>query len=279
MLILCCGPDTYRAVMRARDLEAAFRQKHDAGGSSVEHLSPGKGAADEIVERSLSVSLFTPMRFLRADELVGSCPKTKTKALVQALARDPERVIVVSVEPEKPDASQMKWLADVPKMIVNEYNILRGSEFRAWVNETAKSLGVEDHDAVDVLARSCDGDAWLASNELLKLAAGGISRVARSASSDGYGFADAFIRGDRDRHARLAGTEAAEGVSYPLLQQTMAAFRITQGDSGGIPPFVASRFKSVGAEKAANTFASALLIHQIQRSGLSTDQEALDLLP
>ena len=279
MLILCCGPDTFRAVQRARELETAFRKKHDAAGSSIERLSSGKEGVDEIIERALSVSLFTPMRFLRADELAAACPKPKTKALVQALSRDPERVVVVSVEQEKPDATKMKWLSEVPKCIINDYSRLQGNAFRSWIGEVAHALGVTDEVALDTLARMADGDAWLASNELIKLAAGGSSSLETTFQTDGYGFADAFVRGDRARHRQLSGDAAAEGVAYPLLQQAILAERLSHGDTAGIAPFIVSKFKNVAAEQASHALSSAILIHYVQRSGLATDQEALDLLP
>jgi hypothetical protein len=265
--------------MRARELEQAFKQKHDPAGSSIEHLPPGKDAADEIIERALSVSLFTPMRFLRADDLVASCPKAKWKPLVNALTRDPERVIVVSVEEEKPDASKMKMLADVPKLIINDYAMQQGRAFRTWVGEAGAALGVMDAATLDALARGCDGDAWLASNELMKLAAGGSSTVAAGSSVDGYSLADAFVRGDRNRHGYLGSDAAAEGLSYPLLQQSIMAERISHGDSAGIPPFISSKFKNLSPDQASNVFSSAILIHYAQRNGLASDQEALDLLP
>ena len=279
MLILCCGPDTYRAVARARELENAFRQKHDATGSSVERVASGKEAADEIIERSMSVSLFTPMRFLRTDDLVAACPKAKWKPLVQSLTRDPERVIVVSVETEKPDASQMKFLNEVPKLIINDYSIQQGKPFRAWLGEAAKAVGVTDVATLDRLASACDGDAWLASNELLKLAAGGDSVIERVSNSDAYGLADAFIRGDRTRHAYLYKEDATEGAAYPLLQQGLSAVRTVSGDSAGIPPFIQSKFRQVSQEQAEKMLAATILIHQTQRSGLASDQEALELLP
>jgi DNA polymerase III delta subunit len=266
MLILCCGPDTYRAVARARELENAFRQKHDASGSSIEHLVSGKDAADEIIERSLSVSLFTPMRFLRADDLAGSCPKAKWKPLVQALTRDPERVIVVSVEHEKPDASKMKLLNEVPKLIINDYSIQYGKPFRTWLGEAAKAVGVSDEPALDRLARACDGDAWLASNELLKLAAGGESVLERASSSDAYGLAAFFLCGDRTRFGYLYNENATQGASYPLLQQSVSA--ITQ-----------PAYARVSQEQAEKILAATILIHNVQRSGLASDQEALELLP
>src|SRR5690349_2995349 len=52
MLIVCHGPDTFRALQKARELELAFKQKYDAHGLSVERLASGKDAVTEIASRA-----------------------------------------------------------------------------------------------------------------------------------------------------------------------------------------------------------------------------------
>ena len=93
MLLVCIGPDTFRAQAKARELENAFRQKYDLDGSSIERISPGKDGVDEVIERANTVSLFCPRRFMRTANLLMDCPKAKQTALVQSLTKDPENVI------------------------------------------------------------------------------------------------------------------------------------------------------------------------------------------
>jgi DNA polymerase III delta subunit len=258
MLILCCGPDSYRATQRALELEEAFRVKHDPKGTSIERFESGKGAVEEVIERSLTVSLFSPMRFIRADGLIGFCPKTKTKALANALTKDPERVIVVSIEREKPTSIELKPFAEVPKLLVNEYPLLRGKEFENWVKQAGSSIGVSDQAALVKLARACDGDAWLASNELLKMAAGGSSEVVLEQESNFYYQADAFLRGDKTRYNTLS-TDGREKFTYPLFQQSVSG---------------------IDRSERAGTFAAAsILMRLMSRSGLCDTDEALMLLP
>ncbi|MEI7512079.1 MAG: hypothetical protein WCK01_01310 [Candidatus Uhrbacteria bacterium] len=279
MLILCCGPDTFRAVARAQELEKAFCQKHDASGSSVEHLESGKNLADEVIERSMSVSLFSPMRFIRADGLAEGCSKTKWKALIHSLTRDSERVIVVSVESQKPDASTMKSLNEIPKLVINEFPILHQAEFRTWLGEAAHALGVVDLNILDRLARACDGDAWLASMELLKIAAGGESVLEHISASDSFGLADAYVRGDRSRFALLGDDASSEGASYPLLQQSLLAVRVASGDSDSVPSYMQSKFRTVSEDQAKKILSATILLSYAQRSGLASDHEALSIIP
>lgn len=278
MLILCCGPDTYRATQRAHELEEAFRTKHDPSGTSIERLEAGKGVVDEVIERSLTVSLFSPMRFIRADGLIENCPKPKAKALANALSKDPERVIVVSIEQEKPTNTDLKPFTDVPKLIVNDYPLQRGKTFEDWLKQVANVLGITDQTSVTKLARACDGDAWLASNELLKLAAGGESEVIRESEASGYDLADQFLRGDKARYKILL-SEQAESLPYPLLQQSMAARRVQSGDMQGIPPFVLSKLRNVNQERSRTMASTSLMMLLLSRSGLGDMDEALSLLP
>ena len=69
MLLLCTGPDTYRAQQKAHDLERAFIEKYDKQALSVDHLDAGKDAIDEVLRKADSVSLFNPRRFLRIDPI------------------------------------------------------------------------------------------------------------------------------------------------------------------------------------------------------------------
>lgn len=279
MLILCCGPDTYRATARARELEAAFRSKYDPRGSSIERLEAGKRVADEVIERSLTVSLFSPMRFLRADGLIKRCPMQKAKALVHALAKDPERVIVVSIEEEKPTGTALKPFADVPKMIVNEYPLLKGKAFFIWVQQSAAALGVTDGSTLKALADACDGDAWLASNELLKIAAGGASELVRERAAGTHEVADAFLAADSSRYRRLAESGSSDRAAYPLFQQAHTSLRVHDGDTQGLPPFVISKIQRTREERAASVASVSVLAMMLSRSGLADAEELFTILP
>lgn len=279
MLILCCGPDTYSAVARAKELESAFRQKHDPEGASIERIVSGKKACEEIMERSLTVSLFTPMRFLRADNLIGECPKNKMKPLVQSLTKDPEHVIVVSVETDKPDAATMKILSVVPKLVVSDYPLLRGKAFQDWVLHAGRLLGILDSTSLRVLASACDGDAWLASQELVKLSAGGVSEIVREAGSDPYAFSETVLRGSSNRYAALSEPDIASRAGYALPLQSVSMLRVRDNDHFGISPFIIGKFQNIKNDNIETTLSNLLLIQQLQRLGFANDEEALTLIP
>lgn len=278
MLILCCGPDTYRATQRAHELEAAFRAKHDPSGASIDRLESGKGSIDEVIERSLTVSLFSPMRFIRVDGLIEHCQKTKAKALANALLKDSDRVIVVSIEQEKPANTDLKSFSGVPKFIVNDYPLLQGKAFEDWVLRAGSLVGVSDSKALVALARACDGDAWLASNELIKLSVGAHSEIVIEHESSLYDQADAFLRNDKSRYNFFSSNDREKFV-YPLIQQSLAAVRANSGDISGIPPFVISKFRNEEQGRINFVASSSLLMMLLSRSGFGYAEEALNLLP
>lgn len=279
MLILCCGPDTYRASLRARELEAAFREKHDPSGSSVDRVSSGKGAADEVIERSLTVSLFSPMRFIRADALIKDCPKQKVKALVQALSRDSKRVIVVSIEQEKPTVAAMKPFSDIPSLLMNDYPLLEGKAFLDWIQQTGALLGLSNATVLRKLADACNGDAWLASNELIKLAAGGTSEVVREHEAGTYEVVDAFLEKASTRYRLLAKNDSYERTSYLLFQQAQSALRVQSGDVQGLSAFVTSKLKRLRETDVISVASKSLLFSILSRSGLANAEELSAILP
>ena len=109
---------------------------------------------------------------MRVDGIVSSCPKTKQKALLEALARDTDAMIVVSVEEERPVSSVMKPFEALPKIVVNDYPLLSGRSFTEWARELAKTLGNIDDNQVVKFADFCEGDSLKFIKEAFQLSVG-----------------------------------------------------------------------------------------------------------
>ena len=109
MLILCIGPDSFRAVEKARELEQAFRKKFDPDGTSVERL--WTDGETPLAERRLNEqirSVCLSRRFMRTTDLIRAA-RSRQQALVPAFSKDSENVIVVSVENEIPNEQARKF--------------------------------------------------------------------------------------------------------------------------------------------------------------------------
>ena len=272
MLLVCIGPDGYRAVQRARALEAAFREKYDPNATSVEHLSSGKAAAEEIIERASSVSLFQPRKFLRADALLSSCPKAKRELLTLALKRDPERTIVVCVEEKPLDKDAAKWLATLADVHVNEYPLLQGQAFQKWLLEQAQALGFQDGAAVAKLAAQSDGDSWAAMSELTKLAAGGVSERRAVSDASPFDLVDRVVSGGATERRSTVLKQGAELLNL-IQYQYRALLRVLGGETQGIHPFVTKKLSRGKNQEGETRFAKSLAALMLTRSGLSKEEE------
>ena len=278
MFIICTGADTFRALAKAQELERAFIEKHDPSGISVERLQEGNGAADAIIERVNTVSLFTPKRFIRVADVLDSCPKAKQKSLVQALGRDPEHVIVVSIEHEVPSAALLNLCSDIPKFIRYDFPLQTGREFLGWAQQHAETLGIQDKESTAQIARNADGDAWMVANELVKVAAGGMSTLTPSEISQGiFEYADAYLRGEKDQYAFLRDEEITRQALTMFLSQTRSALRVRDGATSGLHPYVVKKMQRRYSDlemKHLHTLLSLFL----QRASYGTDVESAVLL-
>lgn len=279
MLLLCVGPDTFRAQAKAQELERAFREKFDPSGSSVENLPAGKEAWAEIMERINTPSLFSSRRFLRTRDLIGNLAKAQLDSLIRALTNDPERVIVVSVESDSPSAKILDVLAKVPKYISYDFPSLHGEPFRQWLLMEAKKLEIIDEIIVNHIADAADGDGWLAWNELMKIVAGGQSLLLREADEGSiFEAADAFLR-DVKSFSYLSNSDASfSGIAPAFLSQTRSAIRVRDGATDGMHPFVVKKWQHTPPSPLESTLASLIRAQMAQRSGLGSDSDVLTML-
>lgn len=279
MLLLCIGSDTFRAQEKARELENAFRQKYDPKGSSVERILPGKDAVDEIAQRANTVSLFSSRRFLRTSHLLSDCSKTKQSVLVQALSKDPENVIVVSVESEPLASTTEKAFEKIPKIIKYEFSEQQGSGFLRWLTEVAQRLGIQDQAAITRIAENTDGDSWFAWNELLKLAAGGGNDIEKATFPPTvYTYTEQYLQGDTRWRSVLQDPDLASQLLNTLLSQARAAVRVRDGATEGLHPYVVKKLRNNKILSPEQNLAHALRALFMQRAGYADNEEATSLL-
>jgi DNA polymerase III delta subunit len=143
MFILVSGADTFRSLQKAHELEQAYRAKHDPSGFSVQRFPSGKDGIDPLLSSMSGGSLFSARRFLRADGAVSECPKAKRDALLRALARDADDMIVVCVESSDLTEAECKPFAKLPKFFHYRFPLLSPAAFLDWAIAYASSLGVK----------------------------------------------------------------------------------------------------------------------------------------
>lgn len=281
MLIACIGPDLYRALEKAHELEQAFRQKYDQEGSSIELLhQEGTELVDEVVERVNTVSLFTPRRFIRTRDLLKTCPKGRVSALEKALSVDPENVIVVTVESELPPDATLNVVSALPKWVRYDFSRLDVDAFGTWLQDRARGLGcMLTATQVKQIQERSQGDSWQANVYLLQVAAGvsldenaaDPSQTKRDERSV-FEWADAYVKQDPQWRVALErlGTDT---LLYPFLSQLRTFQRVKVGQEAGVPSFVARKMKGIRTQNSEEQFIRLLEAMMLQRQGYLREDE------
>lgn len=278
MLIVCAGPDTFRALRRAQTLERAFKTKHDESEYSMERLPIGKDAADAVLERLNTASLFAKKRFLRTSELVSTCPKSKLPALLAALARDQDGMIVVTVEEQPLTIEQQKQFSHSGKFVQNAFSIESGKSFLVFAKQLAREFPIAWTPALDDLVLQTNGDSWLLWNELGKYAAGSYQTQSFAfPHHSGFDTVEFFLTQDSRRYSTPRLQESPDFLSL-MVSQTRAALRIRDRATQGLHPYVLKKISSLKINDLDEKIRLSLFLHISQRLGYFTTEESSVLL-
>ncbi len=247
MLILCSGPDTFHARKKARELVAAFRQKHDPTGYSTEMIDSSVGAQRAVpllLAKIGAPSLFASKRMIRCDGLLDMLKIVEVRQLAKRLAGDQESTIILSVEHEPPAEKVLKEFVGI-KLVHYHAHLLTGAKFVAAVIQRAREMSVSESLAREVAKRT-DGDMWLAEQELQKAFAHPHTEFVQAMNESGTVFdsADAYLVQRVGWRERVASFPDESMVSI-LATQSRTFARVRDGETMGVHPYVARKFSSI----------------------------------
>lgn len=278
MLIICSGPDTFRALQKARELEAAFKQKYDAGGLSIERIASGKDAVTEIAARAGAISLFAPRRFVRTAQVLSEASKAQRTTLKKALAGDQDGFILLTIEDEPPSATTLKELGEV-KTVRYDFPVMQPAAFMKWALEEAKRMGLQDEKSVRAIVEATEGDTWRCYSEMMKRAAwGGSETIAMDNEKSMFAFADAYVRGQSFWLDLIGDSSLEKQMLTTFLSQARAAVRVRDGATEGIHSFVARKLQGQSLGKADEALARLIEGFFLQRSGYADEKEVTSVL-
>lgn len=280
MFILCVGPDTFRAQERVQELAAHFAQKYDKEQISIERLEEsGSALVDQLIEKMHTASLFSPRRFLKTQQLLAGCPKTKYQALQQALARSTDDTIIVDREDEPPSAAILQAIIAQTKITRNDYPLLAEEPFAQYVQQLGKRLGYEDQLMMQKIAEQTQGDSWAAWNELIKCSAGGVRGEEGTQEISLYELADAFLQAKPGWREELAQVTQTTQAMQAFLGQVRALLRVRDGAAQALPSFIVRKLQSWRLDaRTEERFARVILYYLLQRSGYGNEEEATLIL-
>jgi hypothetical protein len=275
MIIVCAGPDTYRAREKARELVAAFRTKHDPNGLATDVIDGSEGLP-ALLSRLAGGSLFATKKLIRADGCLEKMKIADVRTLAARLEADHDNTIVLTVEEESPNAKTLDALKIAP-LFHYPFEMQAGAAFRAWVRKEAATRGVVSETA-DVIAMHADGDSWLALHELEKQAVHPQNALASvSDTRTIFSVADAIISASPKWRTELS-TFGEDGAISVGLGQARSFIEVRDGHADSVHPYVARKLASMRIPQAEERTAQLLRGFLSSRSGLSAGSETETLL-
>lgn len=280
MFILCVGPDTFRAQERVHELTSHFIQKYDTAQVSVERLEvSGSALVDQLIERMHTPSLFTPRRFLKVQNLLTDCPKSKHQALHQALTRGTDTIIIVDREDEPPSTAILQAVIGQEKITRYDYPILSADAFMLFVQQLGKRMGYDEQVILQKIAAETQGDSWAAWNELLKCSVGGARGECLDETVSLYDLADAFLQAHPGWRSELARVTQTTQAMQAFLGQVRALLRVRDGAVQTLPSFIVRKLQAWRIDTyTEERFARVILYYLLQRSGYGNEEEATLIL-
>lgn len=274
MLIVCSGPDTWRARKRAKELLEAFKTKHDISGFSTEILKPGDFQA--VLNQIGAPSIFSPKRMIRCDGLLAGLKIADIRRLALRLKADGENTILLTVEDEPPTAKILDEFKG-PGFFHYPYPELTGSEFHKICLELSIENGLDASLAKKISIR-CNGDIWKAINEIGKFSANNNALFSESEADPDSTFnvVDAYL--DKKK-GWLCSMDSLDDDQLPslIMTQAKAAIRIKNGEVVKLPPFVINKFQKMSLDLLEISYFNSLKVSVGTRNGLMGSKEVQTL--
>jgi hypothetical protein len=271
MIIVCSGPDTYRAREKAREFETAFREKHDPEGLATDRIDTKVGLP-ELLSRLGSASLFAKKKFIRVDGILAKMKIADVRTLASKLQADADNTVICTVETEPPDRKTFDALKIAP-CVDRQFPFMTSAEFRDWVEKHAEEIGV-DNETAHQIANLTDGDTWFAVTELGKRSVSpNASPTEQKDMITGlYDLVDHTIAGTKYWRREILDSDE-DGALNAIVSQKRFQLRIQDGYEEGIHPFVKKKLQYLRMQPGSIALSYALRALISNRVSLSIGTE------
>jgi len=278
VLIICSGPDSFRARRKYRELSEAFRVKHDPTSSSIETIEPGE-QYQEVLAKLSNPTLFASKKMLRCEYLFNKLTPAQIKKLAAAVERDAEQTVVLDYEDKSPTE---KTLGAFPSSLLHTYpyESLIGSALQKEVSQMCKNYGVSEKQSANLI-RFYGEDLWSIETELQILRLQGVVGAdlegANIVESNLYATVDEFLENHKGWMNHAESLEINE-LMNAIISQLRSWQKIQAHDAQDVHPYVQ---KKLAYKKISNATEELLCAYRAliaSRSSLAQQQEAVQLL-
>lgn len=275
MLIICSGPDGFRAKQKIRGFVGSFKDKYDKTGNSVETLSSQEPYA-EIVSRLSAPSLFHSKTMVVCHGLMDGLKVGQIKTLAKSLLVDADQTVILDHEDKKPTQKTADYFTD-KSLLVYAHDELEGSALRKEVAAMCAKYGVDAKQA-DRLIAGYANDLWAIDAALQILSAGtdGLE-IANKEENSVFQITEAIMKGDAD-WLKQAWNMDKDDVLNVLISQYRSWHMVQAGVADGVHPYVQKKMSMLKIKQPLEKSIAAYRSLYASRNSIAFEQDADTLI-
>ncbi len=278
MLIICTGPDTFRARLKFRDLVLAYKNKYDKAGSTVEALEPND-LFQQINVRLSSQSLFASKKMLICEGLLQQVTPKQMEKLSQSIRRDGDITVVLDYEEKAPKESLLKSFQD-KEMFLYAHEPAKGAELNKIVADLCGRYGVRS-ESVPSLIQRYQSDLWAIDTALQVLRVNekeGIFESEGAQKVDNiYAVADYLLAGKND-WLKYIDTFDPQALLSTALPQMRTWHMVKDGYGKSAHPFVQKKLSGMKINNADEKLLVLLRAMYSSRNSLAGGDEVAQVM-
>lgn len=276
MLILCCGPESFLAKNKSKELVDAYRAKHVAQGAVIENLDHLEEPTKDALSRLANIGLFATKRLLKYSNLFSSSSASQLKQLSRLIATDDDQTVILSHENKKPTEKNLSVFPK-EKIFVYAFEELNGKELDCWFTERCRHYSLKQKPIK--LLETFGNDLWSIDTALQ------ILRVAESADfidekADElrvFDIIDKYFSDRKTWKSHASNTDPQELLPL-LVSQVLNWQKINAGHGENIHPYVAKKLSYTKFNDAATETLSVLRALYGSRTSLTQSEEILQVI-
>ncbi len=277
MLVICAGPDSFRARLKYRDLIDAYKKKYDEKGDTVEYL-PSENLFEVVISRLGNQSLFASKKLLVCEGLLSKLTAKQTSNLRDAIYKDGDITVVIDYEEKAPKATAVKSFQE-KELFVYEHEPAKGAELNRIVSDLCKRYSV-DVKLVPSLIQKYQSDLWAIDTALQVISVNdGVNMV-----DDEFGKMDnLFAMVDwllMDQKKWLEHCEDFDfnSVLPSVLSQMRSWHMVNQGLGKDVHPFVQKKLSAMRIKNPDRRLMQFLQVFYASRHSLASGDELVQLM-
>lgn len=275
MLIVCAGPDSYRAKQKLHGYVASFREKYDKSGKSIEVLSI-EDPLREILARLSSPSLFSAKTMVVCEGLLDGLKVGQLKSLAKALILDADQTVVLDYEDKKPSQKTQDYFTE-KSLLLYSHDLLEGTALKKEVVAMCQKYAV-DQKMADKLLGAYSNDLW-SIDSILQVASAGLEGFDLDETSEQSVFqiSEDVMKGNAS-WMKNAKTLDKDDVVNVLVNQYRSWHLVQGGAADGVHPFVQKKMSWLKLENPHEKTLAAMRALYSARNSISTEQDTDTLI-